>query len=392
MAVASPYASYLEATGDGAFRWDLRSLAGFECHPGLVELGATVDFRLDAGIGRPRPRCTSRPPSGSRSRTRPGGTTRCGWRCARSRRTRRWSATSTGCTSPAGRCSRPSPGTASRPTIRCGGWCGPTCSARTAATTSSPRSSCPRAASSTSIFSLTHRGMCELFEATTGDFDLAAINPRARRGPPRAWPASRVDDPGSRQLERLYDVFLDHAERYLGRVLRVRRRPRERPGAGRVDRRPRRAPAARGAVGRRARRTTMAGVASLLATIVYLATVEHEITGSGLWDYQLWSDTSPVRVYEDGRRLPVDVYQRLVNANFNLNVHRTMLLDDALPGLAIDPAGAVGVPGAPAGPAGVPGRARSHRRRRRGGWSHAASRPTSTRSARPRGRRGSAGC
>ena len=37
---------------------------------------------------------------------------------------------------------------------------------------------------------------------------------------------------------------------------------------------------------------------------------------------------------------PVDVYQRLVNANFNLNVHRTMLLDDALPGLAIDAAGA----------------------------------------------------
>ena len=84
----------------------------------------------------------------------------------------------------------------------------------------------------------------------------------------------------------------------------------------------------------------MAGVASLLATVVYLATVEHEITGSGLWDYQLWSDTSPVRVYQDGRRVPVDVYQRLVNANFNLNVHRTMLLDDALPGLAIDPAGA----------------------------------------------------
>ena len=34
------------------------------------------------------------------------------------------------------------------------------------------------------------------------------------------------------------------------------------------------------------------------------------------------------------------MYQRLVNANFNLNVPRTMLLDDAMPGLAVDPAGA----------------------------------------------------
>src|SRR6185295_17068225 len=27
-----------------------------------------------------------------------------------------------------------------------------------------------------SIFSLTHRGVCDLFDATTGDFDLASIN------------------------------------------------------------------------------------------------------------------------------------------------------------------------------------------------------------------------
>jgi hypothetical protein len=70
-----------------------------------------------------------------------------------------------------------------------------------------------------------------------------------------------------------------------------------------------------------------------------LASVEHEILGSGLWDYQLWSDLSPVRVYEDGRREPIDVYQRLVNANFNLNVRRTMLLDD-FSTLALDDAGA----------------------------------------------------
>ena len=83
----------------------------------------------------------------------------------------------------------------------------------------------------------------------------------------------------------------------------------------------------------------LSGVARLTATIIYLATVEHEITGSGLWDYQLWPDLSPVRMYTDGRRLPLDVYQHSVNANFNLNVHRTKLLDDALPLLAIDERG-----------------------------------------------------
>jgi arachidonate 15-lipoxygenase len=85
---------------------------------------------------------------------------------------------------------------------------------------------------------------------------------------------------------------------------------------------------------------TLSGVAELLATIVHLAVVEHEITGSGLWSYQLWSDTSPVRMYEDGRRVPVDVYQRLVNANLTLNVNRTMLLNDGLAGLALDERGA----------------------------------------------------
>jgi hypothetical protein len=73
--------------------------------------------------------------------------------------------------------------------------------------------------------------------------------------------------------------------------------------------------------------------------VIYFAAVEHEVLGSGLWDYQLWNDTSPVRVYADGRRVPVDVYQRLVNADFNLNVRRTMLLDD-FSNLAVDPKGA----------------------------------------------------
>ena len=103
----------------------------------------------------------------------------------------------------------------------------------------------------------------------------------------------------------------------------------------------------------------MPGVASLLATVIYLAVVEHEITGSGLWDYQLWSDTSPVRIYEDGRNVPVDVFQRLVNANLTLNVNRTMLLNDESSGSGPRRAGGVGVSGIPTGHVGLPSSSRS---------------------------------
>ena len=70
------------------------------------------------------------------------------------------------------------------------------------------------------------------------------------------------------------------------------------------------------------------GVARLVAGFIYLASVQHEALGTGLWNYQLWTDKIPVRVYEDGRREPLDVYQRLVNANFNLNVRRAQLMQD----------------------------------------------------------------
>ena len=33
-------------------------------------------------------------------------------------------------------------------------------------------------------------------------------------------------------------------------------------------------------------------------------------------------------MYKDFQREPLDIYQRLVNANYNLNVHRRALMDD----------------------------------------------------------------
>ena len=60
--------------------------------------------------------------------------------------------------------------------------------------------------------------------------------------------------------------------------------------------------------------------------------------GTHLWNYQMWSHKIPVRVYENGQREPLDVYQRLVNGNFNLNVSRAQLLQD-FSGLAADERG-----------------------------------------------------
>jgi arachidonate 15-lipoxygenase len=46
-----------------------------------------------------------------------------------------------------------------------------------------------------------------------------------------------------------------------------------------------------------------------------------------------------VRVYASGQPEPLDVYQRLVEANYNLNVRRRALIDD-FSALALDPRGA----------------------------------------------------
>jgi hypothetical protein len=64
------------------------------------------------------------------------------------------------------------------------------------------------------------------------------------------------------------------------------------------------------------------------ATRLFSVTVQHEILGSFMWNYQLWTHCQPARIYDDSRPEPLDVYQRLVNANFILNVNRRALMYD----------------------------------------------------------------
>jgi arachidonate 15-lipoxygenase len=69
-------------------------------------------------------------------------------------------------------------------------------------------------------------------------------------------------------------------------------------------------------------------LAQVLAQFIFLVTAQHEMVGSLMWNYQLWTHRQPVRVYRDGRREPLDVYQRLVNYNYTLNTTRTPLIPD----------------------------------------------------------------
>ena len=59
-----------------------------------------------------------------------------------------------------------------------------------------------------------------------------------------------------------------------------------------------------------------------MAATLATSDTHHEILGTGMWNYQMWTHVQPVHVYANGARGPVDVYQRLVNANFLLNVRR----------------------------------------------------------------------
>jgi arachidonate 15-lipoxygenase len=187
------------------------------------------------------------------------------------------------------------------------------------------------------IFSFTHAGMCELFESTCADSDLRRFNPEVD-AQLRGLDAGELDLPAHENFLGLYGVIRAHVERYLGLYF-------DSDEAIAADEQlaawvecldayvPHGVPELAGAP------LTLSGASQLLATLIYFTTVEHEALGSGVWNYQLWPDVQPPRVYASGQRLPLDVYARLVNANFTLNVRRTPLMSD-FSSLALDARGA----------------------------------------------------
>jgi arachidonate 15-lipoxygenase len=336
LAVASPYACYLTRDDTGALVWDLTGLAGFEVHDGLVPPAARVVFEVDPERRRVTP---------VRIDSELGNVTPAddGWNeavrlamCAVSThvslvRHFDWLHLVVGgplaivthnelpADHPVARLLRP----------------------HVYATHFGNRivtiDQMERGGDFENIFSFTHAGICKLFEATAGELDLRWFNPE-RDAELRNIANLPIDMPALDNRVQIMGVIRDHVARYLAlyyesddALLADRRLARW------VDQLDRGIP--HGVRELSGDPMTTAGVAELLATLVYMGVVEHEIIDSGMWDYQLWNDVQPVRVHRDGQRVSLDVYQRLVNWNFSLNVDRTLLTTD-FSGLALDPRGA----------------------------------------------------
>lgn len=336
LAVASPYACYLQKDTGGSFRWDLTSLDQFESQAGLRRPSALVEFTFDGSSKFPvatRIDCEL----GSSS---PGD---ADWSeaqriamCALSTHlslVRHFNWIHLVCGDPLALETRnflP----VNHPIRRL-------LQPHVYATQSSDQMvtivQMNKGGDFENTYGLTHAGICNLFEATRTDFDLRLINP-VFDADIRGLAAAPFETPAFDNRLAIMKVIRDHVARYLAlyydsdealakdesfspwlEVLR-RRIPH---GVGEIA----------GA------KVTIKGAVDLLATFIYLTTVEHEIVDSGVWNYQLWSDVQPSRVYANGQRMPLDVYQRMVSANFNFQIPRTPLMSD-FTSLALDPKGA----------------------------------------------------
>lgn len=330
LAVASPYACYLHrvedhAPGQPRYRWDLEELGAYACHPGVRSPWAVVDFAPDDSGNALRATCI-RSALGSVEPHDP--------RWAGAQRVA-LCAVSTHLT-----------------LVRHFNWLHLVCGASAAIATHNclppehpvrtllqphlyathfgneivTRIALAPGGDFESIFSFTHEAMCRLFSDTAGAFDLRMIHPERdaeRRGV--------VDVPGGAPaLENrldLWRVIHDHVERFVSLYFaRDDDLRRDLHYTRWLDVLTESIPlGVRELVGTP---VTLEGSVELLATLVYMTTVEHEIVDANIFDYQLWNDVQPARVYETGIGEPLDVYQRLVDYNFILSVNRTPLMSD----------------------------------------------------------------
>ncbi|WP_169747922.1 lipoxygenase family protein [Pseudonocardia acaciae] len=325
LAVAGPYAGYLERTSDGDYQWDLRELARYEHHDGLRSLGLRVVFRADGSGSKLAPALIDC----ELGECRPGD---ANWEdakrlalCAATNhvslvRHFNWVHLAVG--GPFAIATRNC--LDARHPLRRLLW--PHMFGTQYSNQIVTKGQMARGGDFDSVFSFTHAGMCELFEDTYDAYDITVLDPdrdAARRG----LDSAGFDTPSLANLRAIFDVLHAHAARYLALYYPTDRALRA--DAAVVDwlaTMDRLVP--NGVRALSGEDVTIAGTARFVAALLHLATVQHEVLGTGLWNYQMWSQVQPVRVYRNGRRLPVDVYQRLVNANFNLNVKRAALMQD----------------------------------------------------------------
>lgn len=176
------------------------------------------------------------------------------------------------------------------------------------------------------VFSFTHEGMCDLF-ARTYDGYRATVTVPEMDWRDRGLSKDAFDTPVQDNLESLYKVMRDHTARYIEAYYPDDKSVAEDEALNAwiralEDTIP------NGIAGITGGELTRTSLADLTAGFIYMASVQHEILGSCMWNYQMWVDKNPVRIHTNGKRVPIDVFQRLVNANFNLNVDRAKLMQD----------------------------------------------------------------
>ena len=336
VAVAGPYACYLERAPEGGYHWDLRGLARHEHYDGLHSLGVRVLFRVDS---------TARRLEAVQIDSELGSSTpgQPGWESAKKlalcaatthvslvRHMNGVHLAAGGPLAIATRNCLP----ANHPLRRLL-W--PHMFGTQYSNELITKGLMAPGGDFDSIFSFTHRGMCTLFQESYEAYDLSVLDPR-RDAERRGIANAGFDTPALANREAHFDVMYAHALRYLkiyyASPAALGNDPAVVAWTALLDQL-----VPNGIRAVLGQEITVESMGRLVAAFIYMAAVEHEILGTGLWNYQMWTNVQPIRVYKNGQREPLDVYQRLVNANFNLNVSRAQLLQD-WSYLALDPAGA----------------------------------------------------
>jgi lipoxygenase len=325
IAVASPYACYVERTAEGDYQWDLRLLDQYEHHKGLQSTGAHVRFRLNEAARR----LEATQIDCALGICKPGD---ANWEqaqkialCAATTHVslvRHFNGVHLAAGGPfaiATRNSLP----AAHPVRRLL-W--PHMYGTQYSNQVVTKGQMVKGGDFETTFSFTHAGMCKLFADTYDQYDVTVLDPK-RDAERRGIANGSFDTPAIANRLELFNVMLAHALRYLRAYYNsddeLRSDENFQNWLAELDR----------LVPNGIRRlygdeVSIESAARLIAAFIYLASVEHEILGTGLWNYQLWTNVQPVRIYLNGQRETVDVYQRLVNANFNLNVRRARLMQD----------------------------------------------------------------
>lgn len=323
LAVASPYACFLERDDTGTLHWDFRDLKGHEVHDGLYSLGCRVIFELKGGtLTATEIECEMGHITPDDDRWLLAKKIALASASNQISLVQHFNYVHLACGGPLAIATR-NELDHDHPICRLI-W--PHMYGTQNSNYLVTRLQLVKGGSFETMFSFTHQGLWKLYSDTYHGYRASVIVP-SLDWDARGLEGTKIDSPVQDNLIQLYDVMHAHALRYVntyypsdealrddGQVVAWIKALNEMIPNG-VDR----------ILGDS---LTRAGLARLIGGFINMASVQHEALGAYLWDYQLWMDRNPVRVPKDGKRMPLDVFQKVINGNFNLNVNRAVLMQD----------------------------------------------------------------